>query len=110
MPSLIVRFPIQRILVDNGLSMYSNSTERELYAREGAIFKMKNSSEFGSRIKLTRHELGITIERAAERCDVSESVWRQYEKGKRFPALNRFVERKKLSEKNMKHNNVIMRS
>lgn len=53
---------------------------------------MRNDKEFGSRIKQARQELGITIERAAEYCDVSESVWRQYEGGRRFPTLNRFVE------------------
>jgi len=53
---------------------------------------MIDGKVFGSRIKLARQERGLTIEKSAELCDVSESIWRQYERGARFPTINRFVE------------------
>jgi len=53
---------------------------------------MIDGKEFGSRIKLARQERGYTIEKSAELCDVSESIWRQYERGARFPTINRFIE------------------
>lgn len=42
---------------------------------------------FGNRIKVLRELRGLTIEQAAEMCDASVSVWRQYEKGERLPSL-----------------------
>ena len=52
---------------------------------------MINGREFGSRVKLSRQERGLTIEKAAALCGVSESIWRQYERGARFPTLSRFL-------------------
>lgn len=59
---------------------------------------MINGIIFGSRVKLARQERGYTIEKAAELCDVSESIWRQYERGARFPTINHFIELCKVME------------
>ena len=42
---------------------------------------------FGQRIKKLRELRGYTMEQAAEYCEASVSVWRQYEKGERLPSL-----------------------
>lgn len=43
------------------------------------------------RIKALRSLRGLTIEQAAEACDASVSVWRQYEKGERLPSLQKLI-------------------
>ena len=48
---------------------------------------MDNRKAFGERIKTLRESCGLTIEYAAEKCDVSASTWRQYERGERLPSL-----------------------
>lgn len=50
---------------------------------------MDNKVGFGRRIKALRELRGLTIEQAAEDCEASVSVWRQYEKGERLPSLSK---------------------
>ncbi|MEZ3516938.1 MAG: helix-turn-helix domain-containing protein [Lachnospiraceae bacterium] len=48
---------------------------------------MKDRKGFGNRIKEIREFRNLTIEKAAELCDCSESTWKQYERGERLPSL-----------------------
>lgn len=48
---------------------------------------MKDRQGFGYRIKEMRERRNLTIERAAELCDCSESTWKQYERGERLPSV-----------------------
>ena len=45
---------------------------------------MKDRQGFGSRIKEMREYRNLTIEKAAELCDCSDSTWKQYERGERL--------------------------
>ena len=48
---------------------------------------MKDRQGFGNRIKEMRELRNLTIEKAAELCDCSESTWKQYERGERLPSV-----------------------
>lgn len=50
---------------------------------------MKDRQSFGNRIKEMRELRNLTIEKAAELCDCSESTWKQYERGERLPSVPR---------------------
>ncbi len=50
---------------------------------------MKDRKGFGLRIRSLRESRGLTIEEAAEQCEASVSIWRQYERGERLPSLTR---------------------
>lgn len=50
---------------------------------------MKDRQAFGNRIKEMRENRNLTIEKAAELCDCSESAWKQYERGERLPTVPR---------------------
>ena len=52
---------------------------------------MEDRKAFGIRIKAVRESRNITVEKAAEFCDASESIWKQYEKGDRLPSLSKFI-------------------
>ena len=53
---------------------------------EGNVL-MKDRQGFGNRIKQMREHQNLTIEKAAELCDCSESTWKQYERGERLPSV-----------------------
>ena len=48
---------------------------------------MEDRQGFGNRIKEMREYRKLTIEKAAELCDCSESTWKQYERGERLPSV-----------------------
>lgn len=48
---------------------------------------MKDRQGFGSRIKEMRERQNLTVEKAAELCECSESTWKQYERGERLPSV-----------------------
>lgn len=52
---------------------------------------MKDKKGFGSRIKNGRENQALTIEFAAELCEVSSSSWQQYERGERLPSISNFI-------------------
>ena len=52
---------------------------------------MNNRKAFGLRIKTARETQKLTLESAAELCDVSLSTWKQYERGERLPSLPKFI-------------------
>lgn len=52
---------------------------------------MNDRQAFGARIREIREKRNLTIEEAAELCDASVSIWKQYERGERLPSLEKFV-------------------
>lgn len=48
---------------------------------------MKDKKGFGNRIKEIREYRKLTIEKAAELCNCSDSTWKQYERGERLPSV-----------------------
>jgi len=48
---------------------------------------MKDRLGFGNRIREMRELRNLTIEKAAELCDCSDSTWKQYERGERLPSV-----------------------
>ncbi len=48
---------------------------------------MKDRQGFGSRIREMREHQNLTIEKAAELCNHSESTWKQYERGEGLPSV-----------------------
>ena len=52
---------------------------------------MKNKRAFGLRIRYAREYQKITLEKIAELCECSESIWKQYERGERLPSLSNFI-------------------
>ena len=52
---------------------------------------MKDRQAFGLRIRAGRENQKLTLDSAAELCDVSLSTWKQYERGERLPSLPKFI-------------------
>ena len=52
---------------------------------------MKDKRSFGNRIREMREHRNLTIEKAAELCDCSESTWKQYERGDRLPSVPKLM-------------------
>ncbi len=52
---------------------------------------MKDRKGFGSRIRAAREIAKITIENAAELCDVAVITWKQYESGQRLPSIPKLI-------------------
>lgn len=52
---------------------------------------MDNRQAFGARIRELRETRDLTIEEAAELCEASVSIWKQYERGERLPSLEKFI-------------------
>ena len=50
---------------------------------------MDDRKGFGARIKAIREFRNLSIERAAEMCEASESIFKQYERGERLPSLSK---------------------
>ncbi len=50
---------------------------------------MKDKKGFGNRIKEIREYRKLTIEKAAELCNCSDSTWKQYERGEQLPSVSK---------------------